>query len=104
MYRLVSPYTGPHASTMFVGKDKQKAVVFAFDIYPRFGDKRHNVCLEGLDANRQYKVSEINMMPNASSSLNGNDRIYSGDYLMTVGLDIFTGNKLNSRVIEITAM
>lgn len=104
MYRLVSPYTGPHASTMFVGKDKQKAVVFAFDIYPRFGDKRHHVCLEGLDANRQYKVCEINMMPNASSSLNGNDRIYSGDYLMTVGLDIFTGNKLNSRVIEITAM
>ncbi|MCM1346962.1 MAG: alpha-galactosidase [Bacteroides sp.] len=104
MYRLVSPYTSPHASTMFVGKDKQKAVVFAFDIYPRFGDKRHNVCLEGLDANRQYKVSEINMMPNASSSLNGNDRTYSGDYLMTVGLDMFTGNKLNSRVIEITAM
>ncbi|MCD8237613.1 MAG: alpha-galactosidase [Prevotellaceae bacterium] len=104
MYRLVSPYTGPHTSTMFVGKDKQKAVVFSFDIYPRYGDRRHNVCLEGLDANRQYKVSEINMMPNASSSLNGNDRTYSGDYLMTVGLDLFTGNKLYSRVIEVTAM
>lgn len=103
MYRLVSPYSGPHAATQFVSKDKQKAVVFAFDIYPRFGDKRYNVCLDGLDANRQYRVKEINMMPNQGSSLEGNDRVYSGEYLMKVGLNLFTGNKLYSRVIEVSA-
>ena len=103
MYRLVSPYEGAHASTMFVGKDKQQAVVFAFDVYPRFGDKRYPVCLMGLDPAKQYRVKEINLMPGQRSWMDGNDRVYSGDYLMTVGLNIFTGNKLHSRVIEVTA-
>ena len=31
------------------------------------------------------------------------NRTYSGDYLMNIGLDLFTGNKLNSRVVELTA-
>jgi alpha-galactosidase len=103
MYRLVSPYDGDHASTMFVSKEKDHAVVFSFDIYPRFGDRRHNVRLKGLDADKRYKVKEINMMPGQTSWLSGNEEIFSGDYLMNVGLDIFTGNKLNSRVIEIVA-
>ena len=103
MYRLVSPYDGAHASTMFVNKNKQQAVVFAFDVYPRFGDKRYPVCLMGLDPEKQYRVKEINLMPGQNSWMGGNDRVYSGDYLMTVGLNIFTGNKLNSRVIEVTA-
>lgn len=103
MYRLVSPYDGPHASTQFVSKDKKTAVIFAFDIYPRFGDKRYNTRLDGLDANRKYRVKEINMMPGQNSSLEGNDKTYSGEYLMNVGLNLFTGNKLHSRVIEVTA-
>lgn len=37
------------------------------------------------------------------SSLQGNGQVYSGDYLMKVGLGVFTGNQLNSRVIEISA-
>lgn len=102
MFRLVSPYSGNHASNMFVDKKKEHAVVFAFDIYPRFGDRRQNVCLKGLNADKVYKVKEINMMPGQSSWLNGNEQTFSGDYLMSVGLDIFTGNKLHSRVIEIT--
>ena len=102
MYRLVSPYDGDHASTMFVNKNKQQAVVFAFDIYPRFGDKRLPVRLMGLDPDKQYRVKEINLMPNHRSWMGGNDQVYSGDYLMNVGLNIFTGNKLHSRVIEVT--
>lgn len=102
MYRLVSPYDGDHASTMFVDKNKQQAVVFAFDIYPRFGDKRLPVRFMGLDPDKQYRVKEINLMPNHRSWMGGNDQVYSGDYLMNVGLNIFTGNKLHSRVIEVT--
>lgn len=103
MYRLVSPYNSNHASTMFVGKGKEHAVLFAFDIYPRFGDRRHNVKLKGLDAEKNYKVREINMVPGETSWLNGNGETFSGDYLMTVGLDVFTDRKLNSRVIEIVS-
>ncbi len=101
IYRLVSPYEGQHASTLYVGKDAQKAVLFTFDVYPRYGEKRHNVRLQGLDPHRTYAVQEINLMPGQDTWVKG--RTYSGDYLMTVGLDLFTGNKMNSRVIEISA-
>lgn len=105
LYRLVSPYDGTrsHATNQFVSKDKNKAVVFAFDVYPGYGEKILPVRLEGLDAGKQYRVKEINLMPNQGSSLEGNDRIFSGDYLMKVGLNLLTGNKLYSRVVEITA-
>ena len=103
MYRLVSPYGSNHTSSMFVGKDKRNAVVFAFDIHPRYAEKTLPVRLQGLESDRMYRVKEINMMPGSSSSLKDNDRVLSGEYLMTVGLELFTTQQLNSRVIEITA-
>ena len=39
LYRLVSPYGSNHTSSMFVGKDKKTAAVFAFDIHPRYAEK-----------------------------------------------------------------
>ena len=103
MYRLVSPYGSNHTSSMFVGKDKKTAAVFAFDIHPRYAEKTLPVRLQGLDINKMYRVKEINMMPGSGSSLKGNDQVFSGEYLMNVGLDLFTTQQLNSRLIEITA-
>ena len=103
MYRLVSPYGSNHTSSMFVGKDKKTAAVFAFDIHPRYAEKTLPVRLQGLDINKMYRVKEINMMPGSNSSLKGNDQDFSGEYLMNVGLDLFTTQQLNSRLIEITA-
>ena len=103
MYRLVSPYGRNHTSSMFVGKDKKTAAVFAFDIHPRYAEKTLPVRLQGLDINKMYRVKEINMMPGSNSSLKGNDQVFSGEYLMNVGLDLFTTQQLNSRLIEITA-
>ena len=102
-YRLVSPYGSNHTSTMYVGKDQSKAVVFAFDIHPRYAEKTLPVRLQGLDANKMYRVQETNMMPGAKSSLQGNGEVFSGEYLMNVGLNLFTGQQLHSRVIEIVA-
>ena len=103
MYRLVSPYGSNHTSSMFVGKDKKTAAVFAFDIHPRYAEKTLPVRLQGLDADKKYRVKEINMMPGNGSSLKGNDQVFSGEYLMNVGLDLFTTQQLNSLLIEITA-
>ena len=101
LFRLVSPYEGNHASSLYVAPDKQHAVLFTFDIYPRFDELRHNVVLRGLDPNRRYRLQEINLMPGKSSWVNG--RTYSGAYLMNIGLDLFTTGKLNSRVVELVA-
>ena len=105
LYRLVSPYEGEreHTSSMYISKDKSNAVVFAFDIHPRYGERLLPVRLQGLEANRMYKVKEINLMPGAWPSLGGDDQVYSGEYLMTVGLGLFTGQDLSSRIIEVSA-
>ena len=103
LYRLVSPYGSNHTSSMYVNKDKNQAIVFAFDVYPRYGEHILPVRLQGLEANKMYQVKEINLMPGASSSVNGNGQTFSVEYLMNVGLDLFTGYKLNSRIIEIIA-
>ena len=104
LYRLVSPYESNHLSLMYVGDNQQKAVLYAYDINTRFQEKLMPVKLQGLDPMKRYKVEEINLMPGQDSTLNANGKIFSGDYLMKVGLDVFTFNQTQSRVIEITAL
>ena len=103
LYRLVSPYDSNHMSVMHVAKDKNKAVLYTYDIHPRFGEKLLPVKLQGLIPDKMYKVEEINLMPETKSALSANGNIYSGDYLMKVGLDALTTNQTFSRVIEISA-
>ena len=102
-YRLVSPYETNHTAVMHVSKAKDKALVYAYDIYPRFAEKTFAVKLQGLDPNKQYKVEEINLMPGAKSRFAQNGQIFSGDYLMKVGLYAFTTQTLQSRILEVTA-
>lgn len=103
LFRLVSPYGSNHTSSMYANKDKSKAVLYAFDIHPRYAEKLLSVRLQGLDADRMYRVKEINLMPGSNSSFQGNNQLYSGEYLMNVGLEVFTTQQLNSRIVEITA-
>ncbi len=102
MYRLFSPYDGAHASTGFVSKDKSQAVVFVFDTYPRYGETTRNLVLKGLNEDARYRVKEINQEPNKQSRLRCNNKVYSGQYLMTVGIQAFSANKLTSHVLELT--
>ena len=102
-YRLVSPYEGNHMALNYVSKDTNKAVLFAYDIHPRFQEKLMAVKLQGLDPNKQYKVEEINLMPSVTSKLGSNGKVFSGDYLMKVGLNVFGLATTQSHVIELTA-
>ena len=97
-YRLVSPYEGNHAATMYVTKDQKEAVVFAFDIYPRFAEKLYNVVMQGLNASATYKVEEINRMDGSQGEI----KEYSGNYLMTIGLPMFTESKLASKIFKVS--
>lgn len=102
-YRLVSPYEGNHMALNYVSKDANKAVLFAYDIHPRFQEKLMTVKLQGLNPNKQYKVEEINLMPSTESKLESSGKVYSGDYLMKVGLNVFGFTATQSHVIELTA-
>lgn len=102
-YRLVSPYETNHMALNYVSKDARKALLFAYDVHPRFQEKMLAVKLQGLDPNRMYKVKEINLMPGVPSCLFADGKSFSGDYLMKVGLDVFGFASMQSKVIELTA-
>jgi alpha-galactosidase len=101
-YRLVSPYETNHTAVMHADPNQAKAILYVYDIYPRYGEKLLPVKLKGLDAAKTYKVEEINLPAAARSRLESNGKTYTGDYLMKVGLQVFTTTRTNSRIIEIT--
>ena len=102
-YRLVSPYETNHMAVNYVTKDCNKAVLFAYDVHPRFQEKLMPVKLQGLDPHKSYKVEEINLMPDMKSTLEANGKVFSGDYLMKVGLNVFGFAQTQSHVLELTA-
>lgn len=102
-YRLVSPYNNEHAALMYSSKDKNRAVLFAYDIHPRYAEPIQLVKLNGLDSTKQYKVTEINLMPNTKPMGCANGVVYSGDYLQKVGLPVLSGQHISSRIIELIA-
>ena len=100
-YRLVSPYESAHSALNYVSKDKAHAVLFAYNLHPRYKEPLTRVCLQGLDPNRQYTVTEINLMPNTQSAFGYNGQKFSGDYLMKVGLEVFDQKEGTSHVFEL---
>jgi alpha-galactosidase len=102
-YRLVSPYESNHTVVMYSDEAKDKAVVFAYNIFPQVNETMLPVKLQGLDVNKRYRIKEINMMPHTKSDLSINDKVYSGDYLMKVGIDILKSDRMKSNVLELIA-
>ena len=101
-YRLVSPYETAHSALNYVSKDKSHAVLFAYNLHPRYKEPRLlKVRMQGLDPQRQYTVEEINLMPGTQSTFDFNGKRFSGDYLMKVGLDVLTPDEGTSHVFEL---
>ncbi len=88
LYRLVNPRENPMASLMFSNAEKTKAVVFNYLVDSRFmlTATPQPVRLNGLDPKKNYTVKEINLYPGTASAINGT-AVYSGDFLMTVGIN-----------------
>ncbi len=103
LYRLKDPYKNDFASLMYVSEDKSKAIVFNYLINHRelFHTNIEPVKLNGLDSNKKYSVKEINLYPDQKSSFNSN-QVYSGDFLMKVGLNPDVSNLRTSVVLELT--
>ena len=101
-YRLVSPYETDHSALNYVSKDKSHAVLFAYNLHPRYKEPRLlKVRMQGLDPQRQYMVEEINLKPGTQSTFDFNGKRFSGDYLMKVGLDVLTPDEGTSHVFEL---
>lgn len=105
LYRLVSPYDESRAVLMYVGENKNKAVVFNYFTTPRKPEVFTTTRLQGLDAGRKYRFTEINLFPGTKSAHPDNNTIFTGDYLMTVGINTYAGKTTpaTSFVFELTA-
>lgn len=103
-YRLVSPYETNHAAVEYVDKARNMAVLFAYNLAPRYNEKLSAVKLRGLDPEKKYLVKEINLMPGTESHLGCNGKTFTGDYLMKVGLNVFKWQHNTSTVVELTAL
>lgn len=102
MYRLVDPYDNQRAAVSYVTENKKQAVLFSYNLHPRYGTDWTPIKLEGLDADKLYTVKEINLFPGSNSELAENGRQFTGEYLMTIGLNVSKSKALTSSIIEIT--
>lgn len=102
-YRLVSPYETDHCALNYVSQDQRQALLYTYNLHPRFGEIPDNVMLQGLDPDRQYTVREIYLMPGEKSRSAVDGQTYSGDFLMKVGLNVLEFQQATSHVFELTA-
>lgn len=104
LYRLISPYEESRAVLMYVSQDKSKSVVFSYTLHPLTDPNYSLVRLEGLDPLKKYKVEEINLMPEAKNTFEASGNVFSGDFLMKVGVKVSSAKQESSVVLEITAV
>lgn len=87
LYRLQSPYENKGvASLMYVDDARQKAVFYWWKTETFVNQHLPRVKMAGLDADKMYKVHELNRIDNQPLAFEG--KSFSGAYLMSQGLEI----------------
>jgi len=99
----MSPHDNSVMSMAYVSEDKAKAVMFTYFHDSRVVDTntKRPIPLAGLDPAKQYRVSEINLYPGTKSTLE-EGKIYSGAFLMNVGLNPDVSARRASVVLQLT--
>lgn len=107
LYRLRSPYESELAPIMYLNDSKDKAIMFAWSMKKMIGNEYPNVKLKGLQKDKMYSITEINLMPNANAEFKSDYQFdkskFSGEYLMQVGVNLFNKRRgdYQSAVFEI---
>jgi len=71
---------------MYVDHTKSSAIMFNYLVNWRVGaESTAPIKLKGLDPDKNYSISEVNIMPGARSTIT--PATYSGKFLMTVGVN-----------------
>lgn len=105
LYRLVSPYEENRAVLMYVDELKNKAILFNYLLNFRRKEFMGKVLLAGLDPLKRYQIKEVNLLPDTKSAFPDDGKVFSGDYLMNIGLNLSAGkiSPLSSSIFEIVA-
>ena len=104
LYRLLSPYENKRTAMMYVTEDQNDAVLFTYLLKKSINGNTQPLILEGLDPDKNYRVTELNKETKGYSWFTPLDgKVFSGDYLMKYGLRFTMYNEYDSKVIRITA-
>ena len=95
LYRLSSPYKNPLAALSYVSSDKQKAVLY---LYQMEEDRSRQLCLRGLDPDSYYSLREVNTQEATNRRYEG---VYTGRALMEEGIATMLSHPYESAVIVI---
>jgi alpha-galactosidase len=103
LYRILSPYKNNRTAYMYVNEAQNEAVVFNFLVRKEVYPKPSTIVLQGLDPEKTYKLTEINKDPDDWSRFTKYDnKVFSGNYLMTVGLNFAMYNEMESLVFKLS--
>lgn len=100
LHRLVSPYETPLAALSYVAPDKESAVVF---LYQTEDGNVPSVKFTGLDTDKKYTVTELNL-PEGEKSKFDNNLTFSGRQLMEEGLSNPLAKQFESAVLELKSI
>ncbi len=85
-YRLQNPRENDVASIMYVDTLKSTGIMFNYLVNNRYGvGSNLPIRLKGLEPDKMYAISEINLFPGTKSSIP--DGTYTGRFLITVGVN-----------------
>lgn len=102
LFRLLNPHENDIAALMYVNADKSKAIMFNYlvNYRQRLATTEQPIKLNGLNPNKKYRIKEINIYPGTKSVINS-EKVYSGDFLMKVGINPLIDLQRTSVVLEI---
>ena len=103
LYRLVSPYNSTYAALMYVNADASHAVVFLWGLTRgNWSDFVPPLKLQGISADRSYRVKELNVSQKKTHSRVGGRKL-GGDALLSMGLPVKLSGDYDSAVFELKA-
>lgn len=105
LYRLLSPYESNRVALQYVLEDQSHAVAFAYLLKKEINGNRQSLLLRGLNPNKNYRLHELNKLPNRWSRFDSlESKVYSGAYLMNHGVAFYMGDEYESLVFEAVAV
>ena len=97
LYRIISPYEENRSILQYTDKNKRKAVVFVYQMaeYPTNSIN---------ETQRSPLVKLRGLLPETFYQIEGNRDIYSGKYLMEVGIEFALRGAYKSRIFTVNAV
>jgi len=100
-YRLSNPGENPIAAILYMNEGKSSGILFSYLVNYRYDVKSKTpIHLKGLDTRKMYRLKEINLYPGTKSTIDEN-KIYSGDFLMTIGFNPEINSSRTSVLLKI---